>query len=270
MRNVAATIAAWACAMVLAGCLENPYPDSRLGMAKNVQWANLGSVRLPVPIVYLTLTRTPAGTLSLMARGNRYDSVEFVMYVARYAPIFPPALGTPFPNSIEYHGLLRDPAVADSLVAEIPDETNGADLRRYHAGGILLNAWNGAGRVGMKWSGVYSGSCTDPLRNKDLPGAGNLMGSIDADGYFNFRCFMSGTDAGSVTSGKIMEDSSIALVDHRRYGSYGGYDGMYDTTDTKLPLTWSGDSLSITFHLSDWTGKKDSSHIDAVRVKPRE
>ncbi len=268
MRNVSAASAALACAMAWTGCLENPYPDSRLGRWKDVRWANLGSVRIPSPIANLTLTRTPDGTLSLMARGDRYDSVEFVMYVAKYTPIFPPALGTPFPNRVEYHGLLRQPTEVEALVAEIPDETNGADLRKYTAGGILLNAWKGAGRVGMNWSGVYSGSCTDPLRHANPPGVGNLMGYIDADGYFNFRCAISETDPGSVTTGRIGEDSGIALVEHRAYGAYIGYGSMYDTTDAKLPFTWSGDSLSITFHLTDWNGKKDSSHIDAVRVKP--
>jgi hypothetical protein len=231
-------------------------------MEKNSKKARWQSRGLSSPDLELLLTRNPDGTLSITGRGAPYDSVEFVTYVAKYSPTNPPSLGMPFPNRVEYHGILRHPDTAYAHIAEIPDGTNGGDLRNYNAGVILLKAWGGKDSSESERGGIYSGKCTDPLRHTPPPGGLKLTGYIDANGSFCFRCFGSEQDPGSTTTGRIGNDNVIYLQYHNAYGQY--YSGLSDTTDN-LRFTWHGDSLSATFHYVSAGGIPDSSHIEAVR-----
>jgi hypothetical protein len=263
MRKVLAGL----CALALAGCLENPYPDSRLGSEKNakkVSWRPRGS---STPILDLMFTRTREQNLSVSLRGQKYDSVELVAYIAKYGIPDPPSLGTPFPNPVEFHGIARDPGAMYVPIGELPDGTNGADLRNKDAGLILLRAWGGGNPAGRGWGGVFSGKCTDPLRHTVPPAEGQLTGYIDADGYFCFRCHASESDPGSVTTGRLGNDSVLSLLNHRAYGRYLS-DGLFDTLDVEPRFTWRGDTLSATFHWEGRGADPDTSHIEAVRVHP--
>jgi hypothetical protein len=259
------------CALAWSGCLENPYPDSRLGQEKNVMRFRWQSSSRSLPDLELRLARTPGGSLALSGRGARYyDSVEFVIFVTNYHAYYPPLLGTPLPNRMEYHGVLRGPDTGYVPVADIPDAMNGGDLRHFDGGAILLRARGGTNLPVGKWGGVYAGACSepavDPVGHVHPGDRSHLLGYIDADGYFAFRCYATEQDHGSVTTGRIGEDSLIANLDHREFGSY---DGATDTTGN-LRFTWHGDSLSATFHLehSGYT-HSDTSHFEAVRVMPQ-
>jgi hypothetical protein len=247
------------------GCLENPYPDSRLGSEKNVKTLHWRPRGQSLPGLDLKLTRIPGGKLSVSGRGAPYDSIEFVIYVAEYGASYYPALGTPVPNRMEYHGIFRNPGGEYAWIADIPDATDGDDLRDYEAGIVFLKAGGGGKPPVGKWGGVYAGACTDPLRHTNPASVDDLIGYIDAEGYFAFRCFASERDPGSVTTGKIGDDSLISFLMHSPLGQYGG---LSDTSDN-LRFAWHGDSLAATFHLTGYSRNPDTSRIEAVRTYPR-
>jgi hypothetical protein len=255
-------------ALALPGCLENPYPDSRLGEEKNVKKVSWRSRNPSIPILDLMFTRARQGKLSVSVRGANYDSAEFVAYITKYSPDNPPSLGTPFPNRVEFHGLALDPGAMYAPIGEVPDGTGGADLRDRDAGLILLKASGGGNPPVGKWGGVYAGKCTDPLRRTAPSKEGRLTGYIDADGYFCFRCSESEFEPGSVMTGRIGEDSLVSLLNHRPYGFYGWNGGLFDTTDIGPRFTWHGDSLSATFHWEGQDALQDTSRIEAVRIRP--